>query len=89
MTNRGHDSLYCARFVPERETLDAPSWTPCGGRGPRFATFGPSLHQLLVANELSDTLCAFDLSPAGRPTRAPAPAIPTSSPVCIVMSTAS
>ena len=85
VTNRGHDSLYGARFVAEREALDAPSWTPCGGRGPRFATFGPSPRQLLVANELSDTICAFDLDAAGRPRRAPAPAIPTGSPVCVAM----
>ena len=85
VTNRGHDSLYSARFVPEREALDAPSWTPCGGRGPRFATFGVRPDRLLVANELSDDICAFNLDAAGRPVRAPQPAVATGSPVCIVM----
>jgi 6-phosphogluconolactonase (cycloisomerase 2 family) len=85
VTNRGHDSIYRARFVAERDTLEGPSWTSCGGRGPRFASFGPRPDQLLVANELSDNICAFDLSLTGRPTRAAGSEISTGSPVCIVM----
>ncbi len=85
VTNRGHDSIYCAHFDAKRETLHAPSWTSSGGRGPRFASFGVGSDQLLVANELSDTICGFDLSPAERPTRAPGSEIVTGSPVCILI----
>ena len=85
VTNRGHDSIYCARFAPGQEALQASSWTSCGGRGPRFASFGVGSDQLLVANELSDTICAFQLSPGERPLRAPGSAIVTGSPVCILI----
>ncbi len=85
VTNRGHDSIYSARFVAERGTLEAPSWTPSGGRGPRFASFGLRSDRLLVANELSNDICAFDLASGGRPTRSPEPEIPTGSPVCILV----
>ena len=85
VTNRGHDSIYRARFIAERETLEAPSWTSCGGHGPRFASFGPRPDQLLVTNELSDNICAFNLSLTGGRTCTPTLCTPTGSPVCIVM----
>ena len=85
VTNRGHDSIYCAHFVAQRATLERPSWTSCGGQGPRFASFGLRPNELVVANELSDNIFAFDLFVAGRPARAPRSGIPTGSPVCIVM----
>ena len=56
-----------------------------GGRGPRFASFGLRSDRLLVANELSNDICAFDLASGGRPTRSPEPEIPTGSPVCILV----
>ena len=85
VTNRGHDSIFRAGFVAGRETLEGPSWTPCGGRGPRFASFGLRPDQLLVANELSNNICTFDLSLTRRPVLAPVSGFSTGSPVCIVM----
>ena len=62
-TNRGHDSL--VRFAIDADTgrLSDPIWTPTGGERPRFMTLTPEGTEVIVANELTDTIYGFRFDP--------------------------
>ena len=59
MSNRGHDSIFCARIDPERLKLDAAGNTNTGGNEPRDFALNESGTWMVVANQNSDTLVSF------------------------------
>lgn len=65
-TNRGHDSI--VRFAVDAATgrLSEPQWTSSQGERPRFMTISPSGDELLVANELTDSVISFDIGQNGQ-----------------------
>ena len=81
-SNRGHDTI--ATFAVDGDgRLEAIAWTSTNGRGPRFFALDPQGTSLYAANELTDSIVAFDvetssgrLEPSGR-------VVVTGSPVCI------
>jgi 6-phosphogluconolactonase len=63
-SNRGQDGIVHFKFDEARSSLYAVSWTPSGGRDPRFMTLDPSGRLLLAANEQSDSIFIFELDAA-------------------------
>ena len=83
VSNRGHDSVAFFR-VDGSGGLRAASWTPCGGRGPRFMTLSGDGDCLFVANELSDTITRVGLG--GRWAAGSVGTVAdTGTPVCILL----
>ena len=62
-SNRGHDSLMVVDVGVDGLVAN-PRWTPSGGRWPWFFTV-TSQGQMLVANNLSDSLTVFDIDGEG------------------------
>jgi 6-phosphogluconolactonase len=59
MSNRGHDSIFCARVDAERLKLEAVGNTNTGGNEPRDFALNNSGTWMVVANQNSDTLVSF------------------------------
>lgn len=83
-SNRGHDSI--VRFSVDRETgrLGDPAWAPSGGERPRFMTFSHDGTEIVVANELSDTIVGLPTSVFDDAESSSAVRAETGSPVSIV-----
>ena len=59
VSNRGHDSIFCARIDAERLKLEAVGNTKTGGNEPRDFALNDSGTWMVVANQNSDTLVSF------------------------------
>jgi 6-phosphogluconolactonase len=59
MSNRGHDSIFCARIDAGGLKLEAVGNTSTGGNEPRDFALDESGRWMVVANQNSDTLVSF------------------------------
>ncbi len=63
VSNRGHNSI--ALFEIGADGLVEPrQWTPSGGKWPWFLAIGHE-NKMIVANNLSDVICVFDIGAQG------------------------
>ena len=86
VSTRGHDSIAVFGFVGEGEPLEPLGHVPSGGRTPRNFAVHPSGSTLLVANQDSDTIVAFDVDAStGVPRRRDITQM-VSEPVCLTFS---
>lgn len=84
-TNRIHDSITAYRVNKETGYISILSWTPSLGKTPRFFRFSLDGSKLLVANEDSDTIRVFYVSPENGSLTFMDETIKTGSPTCIAI----
>jgi 6-phosphogluconolactonase len=83
-SNRGHDSIACLHTGLAARRFEAISWTPVGGKTPRFVTLAPNGEILYVANERSDSITAFRIDQEDGSLTSLGQVMETGSPVCIL-----
>lgn len=87
VSNRGHESV-ASYPITSAGLVGAPVFSSVQGREPRFMTFDPAGTALYVANQLSNSIVAFDYSPATGALRACPTVVATGSPSAIVFTRA-
>ncbi|WP_249140158.1 MULTISPECIES: lactonase family protein [Bradyrhizobium] len=83
-SNRGNDGIATFAIDPATGRLSPATWTPSGGKTPRFFALGPSDAFLFAANEDSDTVIAFRRDAANGGLSATSEVVRVGSPVCIL-----
>jgi 6-phosphogluconolactonase (cycloisomerase 2 family) len=87
VSNRGHDSVAMFRSDRRDGSLKPIGWQMSGGEEPRYFGIDPTQRLLYVANEKTDTIVPFAISPQdGRLTQTGKP-IANASPVAIAFTT--
>ncbi len=81
-TNRGQNTVVQFNIDAASGKISDPRWHQTLGKGPRFASLSPTGKTLFVANELTDTVVAYDLRAEGMMTN-PTETAATGSPVSI------
>ena len=87
VSNRGHESV-ASYPITSAGLVGAPVLASVQGQEPRFMTFDTVGTTLYVANQRSDTIVAFDYSPATGALRACPTVVATGSPPAIVFTRA-
>uniref|UniRef100_UPI003F4979F5 lactonase family protein n=1 Tax=Cupriavidus yeoncheonensis TaxID=1462994 RepID=UPI003F4979F5 len=83
-SNRGHDSVVTMAVDAKSGLLSLGSWTPTGGKAPRFFTVPSSGQGIYVANESSDSIVEFNIDADTGQLTPNGNVVPTGSPVCII-----
>lgn len=87
VSNRKHDSITVFSINQEDGRIKYLQNIKTGGEQPRFLTVSPDGKQVLAANELTDTICVFDICQTDGTLQTCTETIEAESPVCIVFKT--
>lgn len=83
-SNRGHDSIVCFEFIPDKKDLQLIQTISSGGKMPRHFAITPDGNYLLAANQSTDNLVLFKLNSNTGKLTAVEEKVEVGSPVCII-----